>query len=171
MATCKKPMTYEEKELAILREAVDKAEERSGRKAVEAPQMKQMINILEGFLRRKKLVCYGGTAINNILPLDSQFYNREVEIPDYDFFSPSAMTDAKELADIYAREGFSDVGQGWSTSWNIQGVCQLRSYRGHHIPDAFFVQGDQSRRNYCERHQICPSQLPSNGHVSRAVKA
>jgi hypothetical protein len=109
MAACKKPMTYEEKELAILREAVDKAEERSGRKAVEAPQMKQMINILEGFLRRKKLVCYGGTAINNILPLDSQFYNREVEIPDYDFFSPSAMTDAKELADIYAKEGFSDV--------------------------------------------------------------
>ena len=109
MASCKTPQTYEDKELAILRSAVDKAEERSGRKAVAAPEIKKMIGILEAFLRKKRLVCYGGTAINNILPESAQFYNKELEIPDYDFFSPNALKDAKELADIYAAEGFVDV--------------------------------------------------------------
>ena len=109
MATCEKGQTFEEKELAILREAVDKAEERSGKKIAQSPQIKGIINIVENFLRKKKLVCYGGTAINNILPMQDQFYNKDVEIPDYDFFSPKALEDAKELADIYEREGYDDV--------------------------------------------------------------
>lgn len=109
MATCEKRQTFEEKELAILREAVDKAEERSGKKIAQSPQIKGIISIVENFLRKKKLVCYGGTAINNILPTQDQFYNKDVEIPDYDFFSPKALEDAKELADIYEKEGYDDV--------------------------------------------------------------
>lgn len=68
-----------------------------------------MITIVEQFLRRKRLVCYGGTAINNILPKPLQFYDTTVELPDYDFFSPDPVADAKELADIYARKGYSHV--------------------------------------------------------------
>jgi hypothetical protein len=36
-----------------------------------------MIKIVEDFIIRKKLICYGGTAINNILPERDQFYNKE----------------------------------------------------------------------------------------------
>jgi hypothetical protein len=68
-----------------------------------------MLKIVEDFLFRKKLVCYGGTAINNILPKYDQFYDRDLEIPDYDFYSPNALDDAKELADIYFKEGYTDV--------------------------------------------------------------
>jgi hypothetical protein len=32
-----------------------------------------------------------------------------VEIPDYDFFTTNALEDAKELADIYYKQGFTDV--------------------------------------------------------------
>ena len=64
---------------------------------------------MENFLRKKKLVCYGGTAINNILPINDQFYNKDVEIPDYDFYSSNALKDAKELADIYAAAGYDEV--------------------------------------------------------------
>jgi hypothetical protein len=55
------------------------------------------------------LVAYGGTAINSILPKEDQFYNMEYELPDYDFFTPNALDDAKELCDIYAKEGFVEV--------------------------------------------------------------
>jgi hypothetical protein len=55
------------------------------------------------------MICYGGTAINNILPSEDQFYNKEIEIPDYDFFTHNALADAKELADIYYKQGFEDV--------------------------------------------------------------
>ena len=98
----------EELELKILRSAVDLAEERQKKRAVKGPEIENIISIVEEFIRRKKLICYGGTAINNILPEQDQFYNKDLEIPDYDFFSPNALDDAKELADIYAKD-FDDV--------------------------------------------------------------
>lgn len=101
--------TLEDKELAILREAVDKAERKSGRKLVQSDQIKKIITIVENFIRKKKLICYGGTAINNILPIEEQFYDLSVELPDYDFFSYNALQDAKELADLYHAEGYTDV--------------------------------------------------------------
>ena len=104
-----KKMTFEEKELEILRDAVDKAEERAGKKVAQSDKVKDIILIVEDFLRTKKLVCYGGTAINNILPVQDRFYNRNVEVPDYDFFSPDALEDAKELARKYAVSGYKDV--------------------------------------------------------------
>lgn len=99
----------EEKELQILRDAVDLAEKREGRKTINAPEIKEIISIVEDFLRAKKLICYGGTAINNILPVQDQFYDKSLEIPDYDFYSSNALNDAKELADIYYKKGFESV--------------------------------------------------------------
>lgn len=109
MSSCEKNLTFQEKELAILRAAVDLAEENAGKKIAQSDEVKKIIQIVETFLRNKKLICYGGTAINNILPVDDQFYDKDVEIPDYDFFSHSALTHAKELADIYADAGYTDV--------------------------------------------------------------
>jgi hypothetical protein len=106
---CDKSMNFQECELAILRSAIDKAEERSGRAVANSGEVKKIINIVENFIRRKKVICYGGTAINNILPKADQFYNTEIEIPDYDFFSPSALNDSKELTDDYVKAGFLEV--------------------------------------------------------------
>ena len=102
-------LTYQDKELQILREAVDKAQEITAKKLVQSETVKNIINIVENFLIKKKCVCYGGTAINNILPVQDQFYNKDLEIPDYDFFSDNALKHAKELADIYYDNGYSDV--------------------------------------------------------------
>jgi len=110
MVSCsKKHLTFQEKEIAILREAIDKVEKTTGKKIVNTPEVQKMISILEDFLRKKKLICYGGTAINNILPIQEQFYDKDIEIPDYDFFSPNALSDAKELADLYVNAGFEEV--------------------------------------------------------------
>ena len=106
---CDKSMSFNECELAILRVAADKAEERVGKAAVNLPIVKKIISIVENFLRKKQLVAYGGTAINSILPKEDQFYNKDVELPDYDFFSPNALHDAKELCDIYVKNGFIEV--------------------------------------------------------------
>jgi hypothetical protein len=104
-----KDLTFSDCELAILRTAVDKAEEKQGKKTANSPEVKRIIGIVENFLRKKSLVCYGGTAINNILPKQDQFYNKDIEIPDYDFYSPNALNDAKELTDIYVENGFQEV--------------------------------------------------------------
>jgi hypothetical protein len=104
-----KGITFEECELAILRTAVDEAEQQQGAKSANSEEIKKMILIVESFIRRKKLICYGGTAINNILPKQSQFYDKDIEIPDYDFFSANALADTKELCDIFAKEGFEET--------------------------------------------------------------
>ena len=101
--------SYEEKELEILREAVDKVENRKGVEVMRDPEVKKIISIVEDFIAKKKLVCYGGTAINNILPEDAQFYNKDIELPDYDFYSDNALDHSKELADIYYKAGYEDV--------------------------------------------------------------
>lgn len=106
---CDDSMTFQECELAILRHAVDESEEKIKSEVSHHPEIDKIIGILEDFLAKKKLVCYGGTAINNILPREAQFYDRDVEIPDYDFYSPNALEDAIELADIYHKAGYKDV--------------------------------------------------------------
>lgn len=100
---------YENRELELLKNAMDVEAKKRGERIAQNPIMKSIIDVLEKFIHDKKLVCYGGTAINNILPKEDQFYNRNIEMPDYDFFSPNAMNDAKELADIYFKQGFSSV--------------------------------------------------------------
>ena len=111
MDICKPKMSFEEKELAILRNAVDIAEERKGKQVLQNPDVKRIIEIVEKFLNKKKLMCYGGTAINNILPIEDQFYDKNIEIPDYDFYSYDALNHAKELANMYYDEGFEEEKQ------------------------------------------------------------
>ena len=106
--TCK-DLNFNDCELAILRMAVDKAEEKIAKRVVNSDDIKKIIKIVENFIQKKNLICYGGTAINNILPEEDQFYNKDVEVPDYDFFTTNALEDAKELADIYYKQGFTDV--------------------------------------------------------------
>lgn len=106
---CNNKMTFQDCELAILRHAVDEAEKTHSSKLANSESVKSMIYILEEFLIKTKCICYGGTAINNILPQDAQFYDREIEVPDYDFYSPTAMEHAKELANLYAKAGFEEV--------------------------------------------------------------
>jgi hypothetical protein len=106
--TQKNNVFLNEKELVILKKAIEKAEKKKS-DFVGSPNVKTMINIVETFLIENQFVCYGGTAINNILPESVQFYDKASEIPDYDFFTPNAIEDAKKLADIYYKAGFDEV--------------------------------------------------------------
>jgi len=106
---CEKSASFEECELAILRMAVDRIDKREGENMLKNPEVKKIIHIVEQFIIKHNLVCYGGTAINALLPPDDQFYDMTVELPDYDFFSPDALNHAKKLADIYYKAGFSNV--------------------------------------------------------------
>ena len=108
-ALCDDSMTFEDCELAILRHAVDKTEELQKREKVNNEDILKILEIVEDFIRSKKLLLYGGTAINNILPENAQFYDRDIEIPDYDMYSTNALEHAKELADLYYSRGYIDV--------------------------------------------------------------
>ena len=107
--TKKKKLNFEDQELELLRNAVDIAETKVNKKIKLSNDIDNIIKILETFLQKKKVICYGGTAINNILPENHQFYNKDIEIPDYDFYSPTAIKHSKELADIYFKNNYENV--------------------------------------------------------------
>lgn len=97
------------KEIEILRNAVDNISYDHAYKNANDKTIKNMIHILENFLKKNKILCYGGTAVNNLLPYDKQFYNKNLEIPDYDFFSPNALKLTHDLANIYFKNNYKDV--------------------------------------------------------------
>ena len=53
MSSCKPKLSLEEKELDILRDAVDIAEKRKGKQTVSDQDVKKIIGILEDFLKKK----------------------------------------------------------------------------------------------------------------------
>lgn len=96
-------------EVSLLRKAVEEAEKKTGMKQIKSKEICKIIGVVQTFLRVKKLVCYGGTAINNLLPNRDKFYDPETELPDFDFYSPNALDDTKALADKFVKEGYEDV--------------------------------------------------------------
>ena len=106
---CNNDMNFHECELAILRNTVDESEKINKQKIVNNDDIKKILKIVEEFIIKNKLMLYGGIAINNILPKYEQFYDFDLEIPDYDFYSPDALKHAKELADIYYDNGYVEV--------------------------------------------------------------
>ena len=110
-APCKQNMTFDECELAIVRAAVDELEHAQlANKTTNGPEIARIMEIVEEFIRKNRVILYGGAAINGILPKHAQFYDYKAgDIPDYDFFSPTAMKDAIALTDIYYAAGYKDV--------------------------------------------------------------
>ena len=73
------------------------------------PEIKRMMNVVKKFMQHHRVLGYGGTALNNLLPKSKRFYNPETDIPDYDFFSETPQDHGKIIADTLAREKFSNI--------------------------------------------------------------
>lgn len=106
---CTARMTFEECEMEILRHHVDIQHAQNLKRQANDETVKLILQTVEEFIRDKKRICYGGISINALLPTEDQIYNYDLEIPDYDFFSPDAINDVKALADLFAKKGFSEV--------------------------------------------------------------
>jgi hypothetical protein len=85
------------------------AQDQIDRELAKNPILRNALLIVERFIKTNRVMCYGGTAINNLLPLEDRFYDPTKDIPDYDFFSANPHEHAIELADKLTNEGFSSV--------------------------------------------------------------
>ncbi len=92
-----------------LHKSIEKAEQKITKKIIKQRKITDIMKIVENFIRDKELICYGGTAINNILPKNLQFYTNDFYIPDYDFFSTKPIQDTKTLANKFYKAGFNDI--------------------------------------------------------------
>jgi len=101
-------LSFDECQKTFVDNVVNNITKKRGETFLSKEINRKIISIIEKFLIKNRVICYGGIAINNILPPKDQFYGPE-EFPDYDFFSTDAMNLAKELCDKYYEEGFVDV--------------------------------------------------------------
>jgi hypothetical protein len=95
--------------LKRLTEATDKAAERARYEAAHNSELLRALQIVHAFLKTRGRVCYGGTAMNAILPASQRFYDPELDLPDYDFFTPDPAADVEELTQALVSAGFKDV--------------------------------------------------------------
>lgn len=92
-----------------LEEAIEKATNLINYESAHDQELLQALSIVGSFIKRKKRVCYGGTAMNAILPEHKQFYDSNTDLPDYDFYTPEVDADVDELVDVLEKAGFKDV--------------------------------------------------------------
>ena len=92
-----------------LNEAVDTAIERQSYDMAHNEDMLDVLSLVASFIQRKKRVCYGGTAMNAILPESLRFYSADKDLPDYDFYTPSLEEDVAALVADLKAAGYKDV--------------------------------------------------------------
>ena len=92
-----------------LQDAIKKAAEELDRETAHDEELLRALAIVEQFIRRKKRICYGGTAMNEILPKSKKFYDPETDLPDYDFYSPDVDQDVEDLIQDLQNGGFTDI--------------------------------------------------------------
>jgi hypothetical protein len=92
-----------------LEQIVERLELENDKRAASDPLTKTALSIVEEFLKTHRVMCYGGTAINNLLPREDQFYDPNVDVPDYDFFSQTPQEHAMILANKLAAAGIKSI--------------------------------------------------------------
>ena len=97
------------KQLERLDLIAKEAQKRVDYSIAQDPEILKAIGVVERFLRKSGRVCYGGQAINALLPKGRKFYDPNYNIPDYDFFSPSSKEDCDDLIKDLESAGFADI--------------------------------------------------------------
>lgn len=103
------PIAGKKKLETRLKKAVDIAQERLDYESAHNAVLLKGLSIVHNFIKTKKRVCYGGTAMNMILPVEKRFYNPDVDLPDYDFFTPDLDGDVNSLVAELHANGFKNV--------------------------------------------------------------
>jgi len=89
--------------------AADEANEIIKKNAAGQEIIKKMMMIVKKFMQTHRVLGYGGTALNNLLPKEKQFYDYSTEIPDYDFYSETPQEHSKMIADKLAKAGIVNI--------------------------------------------------------------
>lgn len=84
-------------------------DEENNRAAASDPGTITSLSIVKTFLKNHPVLCYGGTAINNLLPKKDQFYDPKVDVPDYDFFSKTPQAHSVVIANQLRAHGITSV--------------------------------------------------------------
>jgi hypothetical protein len=134
-------------ELESVKDIASKQAEMLAMRDAKLPAIQISTRIVEAFLKSQRVMCYGGTAINNMLPTEDQFYGSD-ETPDYDFFSETPQEHGVKLADQLSAAGIESV--------EVKPGIHLGTYKVfadyHGVADITFIDPKIFRHLWTEKH-------------------
>jgi hypothetical protein len=92
-----------------IEKVVEVLEVENDKAAAADPLIQKSLAIVHDFLKTHPVMCYGGTAINNLLPEADRFYDPVTTVPDYDFYSKTPQEHATIIANKLAEAGLASV--------------------------------------------------------------
>lgn len=92
-----------------IKRVVNILEIQNARTTTSNPGVRKSLDIVLEFIKSHRVMCYGGTAINNLLPAKDRFYNPKLTVPDFDFYSKNPQEDAMVLANQLSKAGIQSV--------------------------------------------------------------
>jgi hypothetical protein len=92
-----------------IEEAAKKAQEIIDKTNADNDDIRKMMNVVKKFMQHHRVLGYGGTALNNLLPKSKQFYDFTKDIPDYDFYSETPQDHSRIIADELVKSGFDNI--------------------------------------------------------------
>jgi hypothetical protein len=95
-------------ELESIKKIAESQGEMLEERGAKDPSVTKSTKIVEDFLKTHRVLCYGGTAINNLLPEKDRFYG-ETETPDYDFFTETPQEHGVYLSDKMSAAGIDSI--------------------------------------------------------------
>lgn len=108
---------FSEKDLKLVNDNIDEMMnkiEKKKKKVMEPTidEMMEIEKIVLKFVKNKKRKVYGGYALNEAIILknpEDKIYDKEIEVPDIDFYSPEPIKDLHELSNILHDNGYKRV--------------------------------------------------------------
>lgn len=88
-----------DEELNDLKNIAEETTSADDKAIAQDPVIQMALDIVRNFLANNELLGYGGTAINNSLPTELQFYDFSKKIPDFDNYTRTPHVHAIQLAD------------------------------------------------------------------------
>lgn len=77
---------------------------------IDGSMIDRALEIVRKFIIDRKLILFGGLAIDYALRIKGDRIYPDEQRPDFDFFSTRNVDDAYDLADIFYKAGFEEVG-------------------------------------------------------------
>jgi len=71
-------------------------------------RFKKLFELMKTYLKKHKIILYGGTAMNLHLPDESKIYTDE-DFPDFDCFSLNPKKDTEDLANIFSKNNYKYI--------------------------------------------------------------
>jgi hypothetical protein len=165
----------------VIQSLVEKLQVEIDKKAAADPSIRKSMSVVEEFIKTHPVMCYGGTAINNLLPPADRFYHPDRDIPDYDVFSKTPQEHALGLANKLADAGIVNVEVKpgihlgtFKVFANFEGVADIT-----HLDPALFTRLWKADIVHDRIHYVTPNFLRMSmylelsrprGDVSRWVK-